>query len=237
MSVANREAGANSCPAARTGGQGVVLLHGLGSHRVSMQALQWALVDAGYHVENISYPSLRYPVEQLAELAVGEGVRRCLARGVSEIHFVTHSLGGILVREYLSRRQLPQLGRVVMLGPPNQGSRLAEGLIRQRWFPRWAPPACRQLGTGDASVAGRLGPVSFELGVLAGNRNRRDWLLGRLLPGGLGPGDGTVAIHETRVAGMSDFIQLPLAHTLMAWSPGAIRQAVHFLAAGCFSHR
>jgi triacylglycerol lipase len=110
----------------------VVLLHGLWRTELSMKPLQWELADAGYVVVNPTYPSLSYPIEELAVMAVEEGVGGCRAQGLERIHFVTHSLGGILVREYLSHREIVGLERVVMLGRPTRVVRW------QSMFIHWA---------------------------------------------------------------------------------------------------
>mgnify|MGYP001818210678 CR=1 FL=1 len=208
----------------------VALLHGLGRTQLSMMPLQWELSDAGYEVVNLSYPSLFYTIPELAVTAVGESIRECRTRGQQHINFVTHSLGGILVREYLAHRDIPGLQRVVMLGPPNQGSEVADYVHSLRLLRPVTPEAVEQLGTGEQSVVRKLGPVEFELGVIAGTSG----ILG-FLPGFPDAGsDGTVTVGETVVIGMQDFLELPVSHTSMIWDQDAIGQVVHFLRNGKF---
>ncbi|MBN7797738.1 alpha/beta fold hydrolase [Parahaliea mediterranea] len=222
---------------ARAGDDGVprecvVLLHGLGRTELSMVDLAWELRRAGYTVANVTYPSLARPIEELAQLAVEEGLAECRQQGAGVIHFATHSLGGILVRQYLAGAAADKLTRVVMLGPPNQGSKMADIFYAIEWLRPLYPHALGQLGTGPESIPQRLGPVDFELGVIAGTS---DWL--SPLPGGTEePGDGTVSVAETRVEGMVDFIQLPASHTFMMWSPEVQAQVIHFLRHGYFAH-
>jgi triacylglycerol lipase len=208
----------------------VVLLHGLFRSAVAMKPIEWQLEEAGFWVANESYPSLRYPIPELATIAVEAGVSQCHEQGLERIHFVTHSLGGILVREYLRTGSIPGLDRVVMLGPPNQGSQVADALNAIDFLEPLTPAAASQLGTGEDSVPAHLGPVSFELGVIAGTFNWR-----RNLPGFPDEdGDGTVTVAETFVPGMLDFLELPVSHTSMIWSSEVARQAVYFLRHGQF---
>lgn len=210
----------------------VVLLHGLGRTELSMIDLAWELQRAGYAVANVTYPSLTRPIEELAQLAVDEGLAECREQGAQGIHFVTHSLGGILVRQYLARAEVANLRRVVMLGPPNQGSEMADVFYAIEWLRPFYPHALGQLGTGPDAIPQSLGPVDFELGVIAGTS---DWL--SPLPGGLETaGDGTVAVRETRIEGMADFIELPVSHTFMMWESGVQAQVIHFLRRGFFAH-
>jgi len=207
----------------------VVLLHGLWRTELSMKPLQWYLADAGFLVSNPSYPSLSYPIEELATMAVEEGLAECRAQGSERIHFVTHSLGGILVRQYLSRSNIAEMERVVMLGPPNQGSQVADYVSSLGILRPFTPEAVEQLGTGEQSIPLRLGPVNFELGVIAGTSGTGG------VPGSpAGASDGTVAVVETLVPGMLDWIEMPVGHTFMMWSETVQRQVVYFLRFGKF---
>jgi len=208
----------------------VVLLHGLGRTALSMKALQWRLEDAGYGVVNITYPSLSYPIQELSRMAVDEGLAGCAALGLDRVSFVTHSLGGILVRQYLAQHDIPGLQQVVMLGPPNQGSQMADYLESLTLLEPFLPSAVVQLGLSEQSVPRRLGPVNFQLGVIAGTVNYLPFL-----PGQPELGDGTVAVSETLVSGMADFLELPVSHTLMMWDKDVAEQVVFFLEHGVFN--
>lgn len=208
----------------------VVLLHGLFRSAMAMKPLEWYLEERGYLVVNESYPSLSRPIEELAEMAVGDGARACGDQGVERIHFVTHSLGGILVRQYTGNHEVHGLERVVMLGPPNQGSQLADYLSSLTFLGPLEPRALQQLGTGAKSVPLRLGPVEFELGVVAGTFRNSTLLPG--FPDTLS--DGTVAVEETIVPGMVDLLQMPVSHTFMIWNPEVMEQVAHFLEHGAF---
>ncbi len=210
----------------------VILLHGLWRTELSMKWLEWQLREAGFTTANPTYPSLRYPIEELAVRGVGQGLEECAVHNPDTIHFVTHSLGGILVRQYLSQHSIPQLGRVVMLGPPNQGSQAADYVHSIDLLRPVTPEAVEQLGTGERSVPRRLGPVDFELGVIAGTENRGGPWLGASAVAS----DGTVAVNETAVPGMVDFIEMPVGHTFMMWSEPVRDQVLHFLREGRFDH-
>jgi len=208
----------------------VVLLHGLWRSAWSMKAVEWELSSAGYQVVNSSYPSESFPIKELATMAVSGGVDACREQGFNRIHFVTHSLGGILVRAYLSQRQIPELHRVVMLGPPNQGSQFADYVGTLTLLRPLAPGLIDQLGTGEQSVPLQLGPVNFQLGIIAGTANYRGFLPG--VPDE--PGDGTVTVAETYVPGMQDILKLPVSHSFMMWDDSVLQQVVYFLRNGVF---
>lgn len=211
-------------------GEFVVLLHGWGRTDKSMLVLQLALQHAGYQVVNVDYPSNDKTIKELAEQAVAQGIYECEAQGAKTIHFVTHSLGGILVRQYFNEHSLPKLGRVVMLGTPNKGSEVIDNYRKLSLFRQFAGPAGLALGTSDNDVPNTLGAVSFELGVIAGSKSINP-ILSLMLPG---DDDGKVSVESTKVEGMSDFIALPTTHPTMLASPSVIKQMLHFLAHGCF---
>lgn len=210
--------------------EGVVLLHGLARTAYSMKKLEARLTQEGYTVVNIGYPSRKHAIESLATIAVGKGIHRCREFGCTSIHFVTHSLGGILVRLYLKKHPLDALGRVVMLGPPNRGSEIVDKLRNNPAFRLLNGPAGSQLGTKITDVPESLGPVDFELGVIAGTRHANP-LLSVYLPK---PHDGKVSVASTRVEGMTDFIVLPTTHSFMMNNEAVIGQTVRFLRHGRF---
>jgi hypothetical protein len=195
-----------------------------------MKAVEWQLERAGFQVINNSYSSATQSIEESADKAVAGGVAGCRSLGFEKFSFVTHSLGGILLRQYLSRRSIGGLYRAVMLGPPNQGSALADYIVSVDLLRVLQPEAVEQLGTGQESVPLRLGPVDFQLGVIAGDAPRH-----RVMPGlPDGPGDGTVAVAETVVPGMLDFLVLPVGHTFMMWDSEVLEQVEYFLLHGRF---
>lgn len=210
-------------------GDNVILLHGLGRTKLSFGVAQLRLSRAGYRVVNIGYPSRQQPIESLADLVQQRMDTDCSDRGA--MHFVTHSLGGIIARYLIHRRKPERMGRVVMLSPPNQGNEIAELLRDNPLFKLVTGPAGQQLGLDNASVPAHLPPPDFELGVIAGNRSLNP-LFSALIRG---DNDGTVSVARTRIDGMKDFLVVPHSHTFIMNSTSVLDQVVHFLERGCFN--
>jgi triacylglycerol lipase len=212
--------------------EGVVLLHGLARTPRSMARIERELTRAGYVVVNLPYPSRSAPIEALSEM-VFDRIRDSTPLGdCGKVHFVTHSMGGIVLRQMLSKHRIERLGRVVMLGPPNQGSELVDRLGKWRLF-RWINgPAGQQLGTGPESLPNRLGPVDFELGVIAGDRSI-NWINSGMIPG---PDDGKVSVERTSVAGMKDHLVVHTTHPTMLSHRTVVSAVGRFLKTGAFRH-
>ena len=211
----------------------VVLLHGLSRSYLSMARIDQNLRNRGYEVSNIDYPSLSMTIEELVDGSVKDVVESISAE-CSKIHFITHSMGGLLVRHYLKEYPLDRIGRVVMLSPPNQGSKLADHFsnnpIYMPLYERINGPAGLQLGTDPDSLPSRLGPVDFELGVISGTRSVSPYLSSLIGEAN----DGKVAVENTKVEGMKDMLLVPTNHTFMMQEPAVIEQAIYFIQHGVF---
>lgn len=211
----------------------VVLLHGLARTTQSMEPLAEQLRAAHYRVVNQGYPSREFPIAELAGKAIPPALAQCRAQGATRIHFVTHSLGGIVLRQYLLDNAILELARVVMFAPPNQGSQVVDKLKNLPGFYALNGPAGMELGTDPKSVPMQLakrGPVDFDLGVIAGTRSI-NLILSLYLPS---PDDGKVSVASTRIDGMRDFIALPVSHPFIMKDETAIAQTLHYLQYGRF---
>ncbi len=196
-----------------------------------MTKMESALTNAGFKVRNVNYPSRSAPIEKLADDAIGKAVVDCQNDGATKIHFVTHSLGGILVRSYLLRHQISNLGRVVMLAPPNQGSEIVDKIGGWSLFKFINGVAGNELGTDTNSVPNKLGPANFPLGIIAGDRSINwinSWFL---IPG---RDDGKVSIERAKLQGMDDFIVVHATHPFIMRNKETIRQTIYFLRNGKF---
>jgi triacylglycerol lipase len=213
----------------------VIVLHGLGRTKYMMRKLKRYLTSKGYTVLNIDYPSTRHPIEQLVEMSLQPIMASPEIQQASRIHFVGHSMGGILIRYFLSKVKIPNLGRVVMVSPPNQGSELAEALSRlfliKHLFAWILGPAAQQLGTGHLSLPKRIPPIDAEIGVIMGTRNFNplyEFFLTR-------PHDGKVSVAHAKLETMQDFLLVPATHTFIMHHQKVLQQVAYFLQHGKFA--
>jgi triacylglycerol esterase/lipase EstA (alpha/beta hydrolase family) len=213
----------------------VVLLHGLARTSKSMDKMAQALEQQGYLVINVNYPSRTNTVEKLSAIAMQQALTACeqgSTKQPGKIHFITHSLGGILLRYYLAEQSIENLGRAVLIAPPNQGSEVVDRLGNVPGFKLLNGPAGMQLGTDENSLPRTLGGVDFPVGIIAGSKSINP-ILSLNLPK---PNDGKVSVESTKVEGMTDFIQFPLNHTFIMRNEQVIKQSIHFIQTGNFQH-
>ena len=194
-----------------------------------MRVLANHFEDLGYRVTNVDYPGRFHGIAALVEEI--EGTIAPLCRDESaKVHFVTHSMGGILLRYYVKHHGCPAIGRTVMLAPPNKGTELVDRLGEGEVF-QWATgPAAQELGTGPESIPRQLGPVDFELGVIAGNASISP-ISSAMIPG---EDDGIVSVKSARVEGMKDFLVVPSTHSFIMSSRTVLEQSRHFIETGAF---
>ena len=207
----------------------IVFLHGLGRTWLSMAWLATQARRRGYAVINHGYRSRRHTIAEHAEqLRIVVGA----ITGSGPIHFITHSLGGIIVRAMLADRAAwpERLGRVVMLSPPNQGSELVDFLAGNPIYESVLGPAAKELGTAQGSTPNRLGRVDFEVGVITGDRSFEP-LSRRIFSGAT---DGKVSVARAQVEGMRDFRVVRRSHTFIMYAADVAEAAFHFLEHGRF---
>jgi len=207
----------------------VVLLHGLARTSRSMARLEKYLSVRGYRVVNIDYPSRKHRIDELAKMVRQEVVAN--TTNGEKIHFITHSMGGIILRTIQQNDPLPNLGRVVMLSPPNQGSEVVDALGNLSLFGFINGPAGREIGTDEQSVPRQLGKIDFELGVITGDRSI-NWINSLLIPG---KDDGKVSIERARIEGMADFRVEHVSHPFIMKDEKVMKECLHFLRNGFFS--
>lgn len=196
-------------------GELVVLLHGMGRTSRSMHPVQEALEEAGYEVVNLGYSSYCCGIAEL-----GARLRQqldSLRRPEHHtVHFVGHSLGGILVRWMLAQASPPPgVGRIVMLAPPNQGARSAD---RFTPFVEWVLEPIDELRTDSTATVRRLPPMrGLTVGVIAGRQ------------------DGKVSVEETHVPGETAHLVVDANHAFIMRDDDVIRQTLAFLREGRFT--
>lgn len=219
----------------RTSRDTVVLIHGLGRSSRSLLAVRLWLWRAGYRVVSVAYPSRRVTVKAAVDGWLKPVLDRLAPAKGTRVHFVTHSLGGILFRAWAAERDPAfPLGRTVMLGPPNQGSEVLSELASKPALRRLLGPVVDELGTNEESTPRQLGPVPAGTGVIMGNKP-----MITLFRDILGPeSDGIVTVSGGWVEGQTDFLVTQADHTFMMWRPRVLRAMERFLKEGSFlSHK
>jgi pimeloyl-ACP methyl ester carboxylesterase len=204
----------------------VVTVHGLWMRGTAMGVLRRRLEPHGYSIHDFTYPSITGSLSDgVAALAA------FVARVPGEtVHFVGHSLGGVLICALLEGSLPARVGRVVCLGSPLRGSKTAARLMR------W-PGGRRVIGKCLTDVHARGGFTACRAGVEVGSiAGRIAFGIGRLFGPFPEPNDGTVAIEETKIAGLADHIVLPVSHVALLWSSAVAAQTGHFLVHGRFAH-
>jgi len=205
----------------------VFLLHGIGKTKYDMAALSKRLRREGYAVVNWDYPSTRYTLAELAD-KLAEQVERFPNY---RIHFVTHSMGGIVVRTYFSRHKLNKAGRLVMIAPPSQGAELAQFFGDWRLYQQLLGPAGQELRPGESGHCAAAGVPPVEFGIIAGGTGGKIGI-NPLLPG---DNDGTVTVESTKLEGAQDFARVPYPHPVIQMMPKTADLAIQFLKTGHFT--
>ena len=211
----------------------VVLLHGILRGKMDMSFLNHFFKKNGYNTLNILYPSREERLEGLSEFVKQEIENSPHYNEDTTINFVTHSMGGLITRYYIAQEKPKNLGKVVMLGPPNTGSEFADWLhdteILAPLFKTIFGPASTQLGTKYEHIDTE---ITYPLGIIAGNMSVNPlspWVLD-------GQHDGIVPVERTKIEGMTDHIIMPATHSFMMFNKDVMEQALHFLRQNKFDH-
>lgn len=201
------------------------------------------LKQAGYEVKNITYPSTKHNLSGLAQWLMDNHLTHDVIHQYDRIHFVGHSMGGLLIREVLSRYQThigeEKLGRVVMIGTPNRGSEYADLLLPYRLFNWFFGPAGAELTTThqDECLRNLSCPIYYDLGVIAaavGPIGRWHDPIAHFVF--KTPHDGKVSVERTKIDGMKDHVIVTSTHTVMLWQRNVANHVIHFLKNGVFDH-
>ena len=208
----------------------VIVLHGMGRTKFAMRKVEKELADAGYTVWNQSYPSTKKSIEVLAAEHISKGLQFCRSARAEKIHFVTHSLGGILVRYYLQDNAIANLDKIIMLSPPNSGSEIADSLKDLKLYQWMMGPAGQQLGTTADSLPNTLDRIDATVGVITGNSTSDPWF-SPFIPG---EDDGKVSVKSARLEEMTDFLVVEAGHTFIMSNRSVLEQIRHFLKKGTF---
>ncbi|MBD3652576.1 alpha/beta fold hydrolase [Kangiella sp.] len=210
----------------------VILIHGMGRTRLSMRSLEKYFQSQGYHVINESYDSRSKPIETIAIEHIEQILQSVDMNNIEAIHFVTHSLGGIMLRYYLTHREIDKLGRIVMIAPPNQGSEVAELYRNKLWYKLATGKPGQQLYINNNPLLEQLKPVPTDVGIMIGTRSSDPWFNHAFA----GPHDGKVSVESARLPEMKDFITVNHGHTFIMNNKTIQQQIEHFLQHGVFEH-
>ncbi len=208
----------------------VIVIHGMGRTKKSMNRIEKSLVKNNYTVWNESYPSRSESIEKLAVEHIEKGLAFCNKAKAETIHFVTHSLGGIMVRYYLQEHKIDNLGKIVMLSPPNKGSEVADFLKDVYMYKLTMGPAGQQLGTGPNSLPKTMRPIGANVGIITGNKTLDPWF-SPLIPGA---DDGKVSVESAKLDEMSDFMVVESTHAFIMKNALVIDEIKYFVKHGVF---
>ena len=217
-------AGCGHIPIYYGGEESVIVLHGFARRAQSMESLVYKIHKAGYEVRNVGYTSISRSVDEIKTEVFRKFDQYISENPEKKIHFVGHSLGGLLVRAYLDQKKLKNLDSVVLMGTPNKGTSLVNE-YEDKWYFSWLGPMIAELGVDNSQFLKTLKAPYYTVGVIAGSRPYSRWSSGTLQ----GQNDGLVAVESTKLEGMSDFIVIDVNHSRMKRDSRVIEQVIYFL--------
>ncbi len=214
----------------KNSGDYIIILHGIAKSNKHMKKLADYLRREGFDIINLSYPSTSYKIEDLIEIINKKISER--AKETKRIHFVGYSMGGLIVRALIHKYNYQNLGRVVQLAPPNQGSEVAD-FVKNFWlYKKIFGPAGKQLITDQGAIKHLFGKVNYELGIIAGNATI-DPISSAIIKR---ENDGKVAVESTKLEGMKDHVVINVSHSFFPSNKKVQEQTLHFLKNGNFKH-
>lgn len=208
----------------------VIVLHGMARTKHSMNIIEETLRQDGYIVWNETYPSTKQKIEVSSVNHIKKGLDFCKQNNTLKINFVTHSLGGILVRYYLQDNSISNLSKIVMLSPPNKGSELADHLKDTKFYQWITGPAGQQLGTTSTSLPNRMDEINATVGIITGNKTNDPWF-SPIIPG---IDDGKVSVERAKLDEMTDFLVVESGHSFIMRKESVLKQIKYFLKNGKF---
>ena len=206
----------------------MVVLHGIARTKRHMKWVASYLAK-DFDVINLSYPSTKFTIEELTQI-INKEITSNITQDHKKIHFVGYSLGGLMVRALIHKYSYDNLGRVVQIAPPNNGSEIADLVKNFRPFQKLFGPAGQKLITDQSKFGHIFGEVNYELGIIAGNFSI-DPISSIFLPGS---NDGKVSVESTKLPKMKDHVIIRVAHTLFPFSRKTHKHVLHFLLHGKF---
>ncbi|MBP7190120.1 MAG: hypothetical protein KA998_02615 [Rickettsiaceae bacterium] len=186
----------------------VVLLHGWAKSGRCMIPVEESLTKEGYKVQNITYPTRYYKIEDIVNKYIYPNVK---TEGCTKLHFVGHSLGGIVTRYYIEKYRPKNLGRVVLIGSPSKGSEIVDKISGPYFINKILGPAVLELSTHSTFLSSLKNP-DYDLGIISGDISLNPFTSIFILPG---PDDGIVSLESTKVEGMKDQITLSSTHVMI----------------------
>ncbi len=212
--------------------QHIVLLHGITKTAKNMKNIEQFFSALGYTVHNFTYPSMKFSIEDIVLDTIEPKIKE-ISKEAETLHFVTHSMGGIVLRQYLQTCKLSNIGKIVMLAPPNQGSEVTDFFKNLRIYKWIYGPAGQQLGTAksDKAICVKLKDTGHNIGIIAGNWSFEfwfHWLFNKQ------EHDGKVSISSTKLKNMADHITVKLSHRNIVKSQYVCKLILRFLKNGNF---
>ncbi len=206
----------------------VVLLHGFGRSNTAMWLLAKRLENADYKVVRVGYNSLQSCPEEILH-EISRQIESCCTELEQPVHFVGHSMGGLMIRAYLGKHKVKHMGKAVLIGTPNKGTPIVD-IFQDSWWMKLAGPMASNLGTDDNNFPHTLPAPDYPLGIIAGVTD--SGFFSAQIPG---KDDGLVPVASTYLEGMNDFIIIETNHSMMRYNEEVALQTIEFLKHGQFS--